>query len=131
MEAIAHLDTHVVAWLYAGEIERVPADVSRRLESDALQISPAVILELQYLYEIRRITEPAQTVVSDLGVRIGLTVSDVSFQSVVSTATALTWTRDPFDRLIVAQAHAQGVPLITADKVIRKHYTAAFWGRQR
>jgi PIN domain nuclease of toxin-antitoxin system len=129
MEAVAHLDTHVVVWLYAGELERIPTDVRARLESDELFISPAVILELQYLFEIRRITEPAATVVADLKDRIGLSVSDVPFEKVATIATSLSWTRDPFDRLIVAQAQAHGATLLSADKLIRKHCTAASWGR--
>lgn len=37
------------------------------------------------------------------------------------------WTRDPFDRLIVANAKAAGAPLITKDERIRKHYRRAIW----
>jgi len=129
MEAVAHLDTHVVVWLYAGEVQRIPTPVREQLETHDLLISPAVILELQYLFEIRRVSEPAEAVVTDLGRRIALRVSAVPFQQVVSIATGLTWTRDPFDRLIVAQARAQEAPLVTADRVIRKHYDAAVWGR--
>jgi len=129
MEAVAQLDTHVVAWLYAGEIERLPREARAHLESHALQISPAVILELQYLFEIRRVAERAETVVQSLGSLLGLGVSSVPFQQVVAAALGQTWTRDPFDRLIVAQAQAQGVSLVTADKLIRKHYPGAVWGR--
>jgi PIN domain nuclease of toxin-antitoxin system len=131
MEAVAHLDTHVVVWLYAGEVERIPAEVRARIESSDLVISPAVVLELQYLFEIHRITELAAKVVADLQDRIGLVVSDLSFEKVAAVATSLSWTRDPFDRLIVAQAQAHGVALITADKAIRKHYATAMWGRSK
>jgi PIN domain nuclease of toxin-antitoxin system len=68
-------------------------------------------------------------VIADLERRIALRESDLPFQKVVSIATALTWTRDPFDRLIVAQAQAQRAPLVTADNVIRKHFKGAVWGR--
>lgn len=131
MEAVAYLDTHVVVWLYAGDLQRIPVPVRAKLETHALLVSPAVILELQYLFEIRRVSEPADAVISDLDGRIGLSVSDVPFRQVVSIATKLTWTRDPFDRLIVAQAKVQGAPLVTADGLIRRHYDAALWGRAR
>jgi PIN domain nuclease of toxin-antitoxin system len=131
METVAHLDTHVVVWLYAGDLERIPADVRARIESCELAISPAVILELQYLFEIRRITETAEIVLADLEDRIGLSVSDLPFEKVATVATKLHWTRDPFDRLIVAQALAHGAALITADKSIRKHCAAAVWGRSK
>jgi PIN domain nuclease of toxin-antitoxin system len=37
------------------------------------------------------------------------------------------WTRDPFDRLIVAQALLHDAPLITKDEHIRRHYAGALW----
>jgi PIN domain nuclease of toxin-antitoxin system len=131
METVAHIDTHVVVWLYAGEVERLPKAVHAHLEAHDLQISPAVVLELQYLFEIRRVAESAQSVVTALESTLGLTISTLSFQQVVANAVQLTWTRDPFDRLIVAQALAQSVSLVTADKVIRKHYARALWGKNR
>ena len=131
METVAHLDTHIVVWLYAGEIERLPKEAHAHLETHDLQISPAVVLELQYLFEVRRVTEPAVSVVTALESTLGLTVSTLSFQRVVATAVEQTWTRDPFDRLIVAQAQAEGVSLVTADKLIRRHYPRTLWGKKR
>jgi PIN domain nuclease of toxin-antitoxin system len=131
METVAHLDTHVVVWLYAGELERIPREIQAHLEAHDLQISPAVVLELQFLFEIRRVAEPAQSVVAALEGALGLAVSSLSFQRVVASAVEQVWTRDPFDRLIVAQAQAEGVSLVTADKLIRKHYARALWGKKR
>jgi PIN domain nuclease of toxin-antitoxin system len=127
MEAVVHLDTHVVVWLYAGDLKRFPSQVKEVLENHALAVSPAVVLELQYLYEIKRVSESASVVIADLDRQIGLTVSDSSFQQVASLAMELNWTRDPFDRLIVAQATAQGAALVSKDRTIRKHYGAAVW----
>jgi len=38
-----------------------------------------------------------------------------------------TWTRDPFDRLIVSQARLADVPLLTRDRTIHTHYPRAIW----
>ena len=43
-------------------------------------------------------------------------------------AKSLDWTRDPFDRLIVGQARASRLGLITKDRQIRRHFDGAFWG---
>lgn len=131
MEAVAHLDTHVVVWLYAGDLKRIPKLVRAVLESSALAISPAVVLELQYLHEIKRVTEPAESVVQDLAGRIDLTVEDASFASVVTQALTQRWTRDPFDRLITSHAMARDVQLVTADRSIQRHYKKATWSRTR
>ena len=38
------------------------------------------------------------------------------------------WTGDPFDRIIVAQAALRRASLITKDADIRAHYDRALWG---
>ncbi len=129
MEGLVHLDTHVVVWLYAGEVERLPKAAATALESNAIAISPAVMLELQHLYEIKRITQRAEGVVDDLRGRIDLRIDDLAFSTVVSQALGLSWTRDPFDRLITAHARARDVILLSADTVIQKHYKRAMWTR--
>lgn len=49
------------------------------------------------------------------------------FQTIVAAAAKLTWTRDPFDRLICATARAAGAPLLTRDATIIANEPAAFW----
>jgi PIN domain nuclease of toxin-antitoxin system len=127
MAAVVHLDTHVVAWLFAGDVQRLPGTVCRLVERNALAISPMVELELQYLFEIGRTAQPGRVVVHDLADRIGLAVADSPFLQVVAGAAQLGWTRDPFDRLIVGQSLLEGARLITRDKTIRKHCRTATW----
>jgi PIN domain nuclease of toxin-antitoxin system len=66
-------------------------------------------------------------VVADLGEQIGLRLCDLPFAEVVRSAAKETWTRDPFDRLIVGQAAARGALLITKDKTIQEHYGRSVW----
>lgn len=126
MEAVVHLDTHVVAWLYADDRERLRT-VRKRLDDSELVISPVVTLELEYLREIGRLRVGGQDIVSDLVARIGLRLSTAPMAHVVGHAIGLSWTRDPFDRIIVAQAMADGVPLMTKDATIRGHFARAIW----
>lgn len=35
--------------------------------------------------------------------------------------------RDPFDRLLLAQAIAEGIPLVSGDRALRPYPTAIFW----
>jgi len=37
------------------------------------------------------------------------------------------WTRDPFDRLIAAQAALARARLLTRDDLLRRHFPSAFW----
>lgn len=58
---------------------------------------------------------------------VGLRLSTAPFPAVVHAARDLTWTRDPFDRLIVATAVSDGADLLTADETLLAHAPGAFW----
>lgn len=90
-------------------------------------VSPIVELELTYLFEIGRVTEPASAPLAALHERIGLRVLDSSLADLVAAANDLSWTRDPFDRLIAAHAIVASAPLVTADQTMRKHLALALW----
>lgn len=122
-----HLDTHVVVWLFAGQLERFPKKACALLEDESLIISPMVCLELQYLYEIGRVTVPSAQIVQTLQASIDLHVSGAPFHEIAMEAISLSWTRDPFDRMIVAQATAEKATLLTKDTHIHSHYKRAFW----
>ena len=127
MATVIHLDTHVIAWLYAGQIPRLSARARAAIERDAIAISPMVELELEYLHEIGRLTVPSAVIVEDLERRLGLSVLETPFPLVVAEARRQSWTRDPFDRLIAAQAIVEGASLLTADEGIRAAVRAAVW----
>ena len=122
-----YLDTHVVVWLYAGLTEKFSEPVRQLINDDEVCISPMVRLELRYLHEIQRVTDDEHTIVSDLANRIGLQVCAEPFNSVVTRALAASWTRDPFDRLIVAQAALHDSILVSKDQTILANYAHARW----
>jgi PIN domain nuclease of toxin-antitoxin system len=117
----------VVGWLYEGAERRIPDAARDLIESEEAFISPIVELELTYLYEVGRVTEPAAAPLAGLARMIGLQVSDTSAATLVRAAKGLTWTRDPFDRMIAAQAIVADAPLITADRTILANLPQATW----
>jgi len=122
------LDTHVVVWLYAGEHDRIPAGIRERLAVEPLRVSPTVRMELTYLHEIGRLAAPAARILDELEHSIALTEDATAFGAVVRAAETLTWTRDPFDRLIAAQALVSFSTLVTKDDNIRQALgTYAVW----
>ncbi len=58
---------------------------------------------------------------------MNLEVSQTPFSTIVRAARTFAWTRDPFDQLIVANAMADGVRLITADQTILTNFKDAVW----
>lgn len=122
-----YLDTHIIVWLYAAETERLSSTARHHINADEPYISPMVVLELQYLYETGRTTTPGDIVVRELSPRMGLRVCEEPFPHIVSIASSLTWTRDPFDRIIVGHAALRHQVLVTKDSNIREHYPHAVW----
>jgi PIN domain nuclease of toxin-antitoxin system len=125
--ALTYLDTHVVMWLYDGLVERLSGAAKEAIESGRLIICGMVELELQFLREIGRIRPSPQEVIGALSGSIGLSRSEQVFSRVAVEACRMSWTRDPFDRLIVAEAKlAEGV-LVTRDELIRDNFAGAVW----
>jgi PIN domain nuclease of toxin-antitoxin system len=126
--AVIYLDTHVLVWLYAlGGGSLSPAAAAALGSAQDIRISPMSRLELQYLYEVGRVTEPAAEVVDALHAALGVVICDAPFGAIAREAEALSWARDPFDRLIVAHAALHEAPLVTKDAVVHAHYPAALW----
>ena len=123
----AAIDTHVAVWLYAGEIERFSATARVALESGQLLLPGMAFLELELLHEIGRIDKSAHSIVKDLQRRLGLGFSNAAHASVLEQSLAEAWTRDPFDRVIVAEARLLDLPLVTKDGNIRRRYEHAVW----
>ena len=122
-----YLDTHIVIWIYDGDVDKLSKTAAEQIQSDDLRISPAVILELEFLHEIHRLKRTASHIVTTLTREIGLQVCELSFVAVAESAVEQKWVRDPFDRLIVGHASANDAALVTKDEKIRRHYRRAVW----
>jgi PIN domain nuclease of toxin-antitoxin system len=93
------------------------------IEEKNLYFSEFVRLELQYLFELGRLREPANEIVMYLCSRIAIQACELSLPRILQEALTLQWTRDPFDRLITANASLLNAPLLTRDQSILKNYT--------
>ncbi len=122
-----YVDTHIVEWLAQGKWKsKLTARAKRFIDNaETVLVSPMVLLELEYLRQTGRMsTPPADAIIASLGFE----VCSLSFAKVALAALSLAWTRDPFDRLIVANAYANGLaPLITADEHIQTNYGNSIW----
>jgi PIN domain nuclease of toxin-antitoxin system len=121
------LDTHVAIWMHTNAMANLSQRGLRAIEANDLVVSPAVELELAYLHEVGRTAGPASEVLGFLGSTVGLTVAQIGFAPLCATAVGLTWTRDPFDRLLAAHSIAAGLPLLTKDRSLLENLDLAFW----
>ena len=115
------LDTHFLIWVTLK---------SRRLSEfpwlDRYQpwrVSPISLLEIQYLAEIGRIAVHNPEFTEQVQNDPRFLVDEVPFLSLVRHALELSWTRDPFDRLLTAHSVSRRLPLCTTDRLIRTYHS--------
>ena len=123
----AYLDTHLVVWLYSGNLDLISQKVKDIIETNELLYSPIIKLEVQFLKEIKEIKEGPKKIIESLKKEIGLKESRIDFAKVVDASIKLTWTRDPFDRLIVSNALVTNSILLTKDENILRNYKRSVW----
>ena len=124
----SYLDTNVVIRLESGLVDRISDRAKRLIEASDLFISGIVMFELEMLHEIGKLSYGANWILANLAQKIGLRVCQLPMSTVVSTSLDVKWTRDPGDRLIVANAIANNeAPLITSDRNIQGHYRNSIW----
>lgn len=105
------LDTNAVIWMHRGDRR------TRALEKSAARCyaSPATLLELQFLIEIGRLRLRSSATLDDIMDDGRWLLDDPPSAAWFSHAAGVGWTRDPFDRLIVAHAQMRGWRLATGD----------------
>jgi PIN domain nuclease of toxin-antitoxin system len=111
------LDSHVLLWFAGGEPQLGPRVVNAILdERNATLVSVASVWELEIKRMKGRLAVPA-----DLGARLnpaGFDLLNVTLDHVVRAAELPLHHRDPFDRMLVAQAQSEGATLVTGDDTL-------------
>ena len=108
------LDTNAIIWLHQGDSRAAPLTA----RSTRLYASPASLLELQFLSESGRLRVrgggPVEQLLQDDRWVLDNPASAAWFEK----ATLVGWTRDPFDRLLVAHARLRAWRLATGDRAL-------------
>lgn len=116
------LDTHVWLWMLSTP-ERLGSVVGKIVESreSRLLLSAASSWEIAVKYAIGRLDlpSPPETYVPDRMRISGVTGMPVEHAHALRVASLEMHHRDPFDRLLVAQAQVEDIPILTADPLIQ------------
>ncbi len=121
------IDTHIALWLYDARIDLLSPTAQQKLNQQQTLLPQIARLELHMLHEIGRIDTPPEEIITFLMQQIGMNQSEHPCPTIVDQAALLQWTRDPFDRMMVAESAARNLPLITKDRNIRNHHNLAIW----
>jgi len=106
------LDTNALIWLHRHDERAAPlARVSARL-----YVSPASLLELQFLWEVGRVRLKRSSTLKHVVHDDRWVIDDPPSAAWFEEAVGVGWTRDPFDRLLVAHARLRRWLLATSDQ---------------
>jgi PIN domain nuclease of toxin-antitoxin system len=108
------LDTNALIWLEQGHARAKKLAAVRQ----RLYISPVSVLELQFLVEAGRVRVRGSGGVADVIEQGPWLLDDPPAAAWFDAALGLGWTRDPFDRLLVAHAQLRGWRLATGDTAL-------------
>jgi PIN domain nuclease of toxin-antitoxin system len=117
----------VLIWLAERRLSSLSANAHRLVERESLEMSPMVLMELETLHESGKLKNEPDRLIAVVERDFGLGRSKAAFADVIASARNFAWTRDPFDRLIVANAMADGARLLTADQTILANFEDAVW----
>ena len=114
------LDTNALIWLAQGHRRARPLQGVPRLH-----ISPASLLELQFLVETGRLRFKDRASVDSVVSDDRWQLDEPSAGPWFAAACEYGWTRDPFDRLIVSHARLRRWKLARADEQLIEQLPAA------
>jgi PIN domain nuclease of toxin-antitoxin system len=106
------LDTHVLLW-WLGRLPRLGSTALAAVSSAAVLVSPVTGYEIALKRTAGKLRAPG-----DLEFQVarhGFEVLPVTLRHAVRAGELPMSDRDPFDRLLVAQAQCEGLTLVTAD----------------
>lgn len=119
------LDTHALLWFLAGNSRRVGKELRAAIESGPSIVSVASLWEIAIKVELGKLDAP-----DDLPDRIeanGFELLAVSAEHAWSLRNLPSHHRDPFDRLLIAQAQVESLAIVTADPAFGRYGVDTIW----
>jgi PIN domain nuclease of toxin-antitoxin system len=117
------VDTHVFLWAVA-EPQKLPKASRAKLEAGGNDVlfSAASIWELAIKLQIRRLVLPVEIEeLTEAAERMGFAELPISAAHAAGVRRLPPYHRDPFDRLLVAQAIHEPARLLTADRILGQY----------
>jgi PIN domain nuclease of toxin-antitoxin system len=119
------LDTHIFLW-WRGEPSRLPSQVRSSIATaDIVFVSVASAWEVAIKVSLGRLELPDTIEAGVLA--SGFEKLLISFSHTEQVAILPHHHRDPFDRMLVAQAKAEGLTLVTHDRLLAPYDVEILW----
>ncbi len=120
------LDTHAALWWLSGD-RRFSPEAERRLTDDTDQVllSAVVVWEVAIKRSLGKLEAPEDFGPTLLGA--GVQPLAVSLEHAASVERLPWHHRDPFDRMLIAQAAIEGAAIISRDQALRPYDVTLIW----
>ena len=126
------LDTHCWLWMLT-EPEQLSEDVHRLVvnRQNELLISAASSWEIAIKYSLGKLPlpEPPTSYIPSRIKQSGVGSLSITHTHALRAGELPAHHRDPFDRLLVAQAQTESIPLLTADRKLEPYDIEIIWAR--
>jgi PIN domain nuclease of toxin-antitoxin system len=122
------LDTHALFWALV-EPDKLPASLRHVLEEPANMVfaSAASTWEMAIKHAAGKVDFPFAALTSELR-RASVLELPVTIRHAEAAAKLPPLHRDPFDRMLVAQAQTEGLSLVSRDPAVRQYQVTVLWG---
>lgn len=120
------LDTHALLWFLAGD-DRLGEAAKRHLTDtqDPVLLSAAVVWEIAIKRALGKLVVPEEYLAVALGAGIRPLPVTVDHAAAVESLPA--HHRDPFDRMLIAQAAVEGAAVVSRDEAFRRYDVTVLW----
>lgn len=121
------LDTHVLIWALIAS-GKLPARIAEKLidPDNEILFSPVSIYEIEWKTALGKLPTPKRPII-DLCQAQGFLELPISADHAATAARLPPEHRDPWDRLLAAQAMVEQVPLVSCDSHIARLGVATVW----
>ena len=124
------LDTNVIIWTVSAS-DRISARAKRAISHSTAALTVSVVSVWEIVLKCQagklRLDAGLDKVVDQILYHAPWIILRMSPEHLPSLAALPMLHRDPFDRLLIAQARREDTAIVTADKHIKKYYIRTIW----
>ena len=124
------LDTHTFMWWDSDKTCLSPAALAAcQSPANTLHLSLASVWEMQIKHQLGRLPlrESLEVILRDHEQRNGLLIEPISRADILALSSLPAHHRDPFDRILIAQAKLGNYRLVSRDPEIAKYEVEVLW----
>jgi PIN domain nuclease of toxin-antitoxin system len=122
------LDTHIFIWFVMGD-PRISVSMRSQIENNHNLLSIASVWEMAIKHSIGKLNFGLtfDEFIEQQIIRNGIELLPITIDHITAVATLPLHHRDPFDRILIAQALAENIPILSADKIFDAYPIRRVW----